>query len=592
MEGRNQEPRDVGAKSPTSLAVQHDEALDRRRLKKRESDRKCQRLSRQRQKSRVKYLESLVDQLKEANSSGQLDTLLQKISRLQTEKDLLEKKLTAIQGILHSGQAQNPAHVNAGRRALSTSNDGISLLQKEGASTPLGHGFPRGGNHSSSDPGELDEQVSLSQQNSIPEKGVGSERFQEEGPNTWLHEPLPATPKIALHRHYLGMPYPTVSTQIASLLSGQTCGCGQAYAQKRRNQNHWYGSNFTLGAWMNWPSLAFVFPDADPYHEDTSLRAVIEGWDAVERRGNVHPIWRLMRVMDESLFKHCENSTMRLVILYGASHLMLAHIDPSRVLYSKLPPYMRELEEQTNSAYATNFPAWLGVRKVLIANEHRYCSNRFWYMFMNSLRFRWPFEFQDCYLYNTSTAIYSLSPTYLEVADDLRAVGVTRDFLESYPEFRGLAITVDEIPPSIRMESPDSHFTNVGNDALGFPEQSQQCFASPIDIQGQVGSEGAAQDVAAGHGHEYRDTVNRPTINPPSIPPHITGDVAPPSAILDNMLPLPFNDPCSALEEDLVVEQDDGMRTEAWHDEEERLLQMPAWATAFQANFFPDRDFL
>lgn len=71
----------------------------------------------------------------------------------------------------------------------------------------------------------------------------------------------------------------------------------------------------------------------------------------------------------------------------------------------------------------------------------------------------------------------------------------------------------------------------------------------------------------------------------------MTGDVAAPSAIMDGMQPLLFNDPCRALEEDLFVEQDNGMGQETWHDEEERLLQMPAWATSFQATF-PDRDFL
>ena len=75
-----------------------------RRLKKRESDRKCQRVSRERTKSRITYLENLVEKLSQADDSGKVASLLDNVSRLQEERDSLAAKIKSIESILFPAQ--------------------------------------------------------------------------------------------------------------------------------------------------------------------------------------------------------------------------------------------------------------------------------------------------------------------------------------------------------------------------------------------------------------------------------------------------------------------------------------------------------
>lgn len=572
----------------------NDEALDRRRLKKRESDRNCQRISRQRKKSRVMYLENLVDQLKEADKSGQVDKLLQKITQLQSERDSFEQKLMAIEGILRPARTHNSAHPDPGIGLPETSPKANVETGREASATLSGPSISGGKNDSPSDSTsflalEIDKGATLHHPRSlISNIGLATHeaKVQNEALNTRLDNGHLEGSKAACHRPYLGTPYPTVSTQNASLLSGHSCGCGLANAQKMLHRSIWYHGNITLGAWMNWPSLASAYPDADPYHEDTSVRAVVEGWDSIEHRGNVHPIWRLMRRMDESLFKYSENSTMRLSILYGVSRLILAHIDQSNELYNKLPPHLREGPTQKTYAYATNFPAWPGIRRALSLNEHRYCSNHFWHKFINSMRMRWPFEFRDCYRYNKSKASYSLSPTYLELENDLHASGVTRDFFEYYPEFRGMIAAVDEIPPSLVMNMPDFHERAAGPDSMVLSAQNQRPFF-PFDIRGQMGLLGGGEDLVMEPVHNCQDTTERNQSIIQQADP-----ITAMSPAQDPSLPFLLTGTYKAVENGLTAGQGDTSGEVQWLHEEEGLAQMSEWSTSLHSTFFPDRDFL
>ena len=73
-----------------------------RRLKKREIDRRCQQQARQKAKSRIAYLEGLVEELKNQDASGRLENVMKQLSGTQKEKELLSSKLDDIQKILGS----------------------------------------------------------------------------------------------------------------------------------------------------------------------------------------------------------------------------------------------------------------------------------------------------------------------------------------------------------------------------------------------------------------------------------------------------------------------------------------------------------
>ncbi|KAF4946060.1 hypothetical protein FGADI_11472 [Fusarium gaditjirri] len=71
-----------------------------RQLKKRENDRKAQRSSRERTKSRIVQLESMVDMLKQANSNTQIAALMDKLSKVTKERDNLLQVLDSLGSII------------------------------------------------------------------------------------------------------------------------------------------------------------------------------------------------------------------------------------------------------------------------------------------------------------------------------------------------------------------------------------------------------------------------------------------------------------------------------------------------------------
>ncbi|KAF5234161.1 hypothetical protein FANTH_12263 [Fusarium anthophilum] len=67
-----------------------------RRLKKRELDRKAQRLARERTKSRIAQLESTVDNLRKGNSNAQIANLMDQLAKVTKERDNLLEVLDSL----------------------------------------------------------------------------------------------------------------------------------------------------------------------------------------------------------------------------------------------------------------------------------------------------------------------------------------------------------------------------------------------------------------------------------------------------------------------------------------------------------------
>ncbi|OBS15150.1 hypothetical protein FPOA_13964 [Fusarium poae] len=67
-----------------------------RRLKKRELDRKAQRLARERTKGRIAQLESMVDNLRHSDSNAQVSTLIDELEKITKERDNLLQVLDSL----------------------------------------------------------------------------------------------------------------------------------------------------------------------------------------------------------------------------------------------------------------------------------------------------------------------------------------------------------------------------------------------------------------------------------------------------------------------------------------------------------------
>ena len=89
----------TGAMSPTA-EVDDGKGADTatsRRMRKRELDRRCQRIARERTKNRIAYLEGLVEDFRKQDSTGQVATLMKQLSDMGKERDTLVKTLQSIQ---------------------------------------------------------------------------------------------------------------------------------------------------------------------------------------------------------------------------------------------------------------------------------------------------------------------------------------------------------------------------------------------------------------------------------------------------------------------------------------------------------------
>ncbi|KAK4939283.1 hypothetical protein LTR10_020372 [Elasticomyces elasticus] len=395
-----------------------------RRLKKRESDRKCQRMSRERTKSRITYLEGLVEKLSHADDSGKVASLLTLVSQLQEERDSLSSKIKNIEAVLFPGSAPTTesAVTEGALPAESVS------LSKSASIEAL-----------SATPQAL--QTSLQTYQQIKAPSITSHAIMPaQLTNQSARHSNPNMARASIH----GLSSPRYMPLHPSARGGM-CECTYAKSLKDQRLNYWFQGNETLSAWMKWPTLVPPVPEEDPFHDDTPIRAVVEGWDSVEQRGHVHPMWRLMRTMDEHLFVHAHTPRDRLGILYNVSRVLSAHIDPTRKQYAHLPTYWFTRSVSQHNAYAINFVSWPGLRQILDADEHRYCSNHFWRSFINSIRVDWPYELRDMYLFNASKGLYKVSPLFEELLGDIRNIGVTSNFLQHFPELQTVVNVVDEM---------------------------------------------------------------------------------------------------------------------------------------------------
>jgi len=325
-----QEP--TGTSGPSTATTKPKQMTLNRRLKKRESDRRCQRVSRERTKSRISYLEDLVEQLKEADASGQIASLLQRMTQLQEERDLFSSKLRSIENILLP--ASSSSRENTPKVVNKVDPPSAASLNYTGAATlPLpGDTMAARGSRFPCEPYTCSDfnvaTPSVSDQHDYSDETFNAGQRAGYG----LSQSSSSIPNVAI--------LPSTPAPMTSPASGtRMCECGYAMSLRRQELNFWYLGNTTLSAWMRWPTSMPPISEDDSYHEDTPIRVVLQGWDAVEKRGNVHPMWWMMRGVDESLFASVCEPRERLGILYTVGLVLKAHIQPSKEQYAKIPAY-------------------------------------------------------------------------------------------------------------------------------------------------------------------------------------------------------------------------------------------------------------
>ncbi|KAG7126350.1 hypothetical protein HYQ45_012936 [Verticillium longisporum] len=326
-----------------------------RRLKKREFDRKAQRAARERTKSRIAYLEELVEHLSHKDVNAEVSRLMEQLLQTTQERDKLISFLASLETTIRH-------HTDA----FSAQSKGSSI-SVVGAMQALS---------------ELPEDIKSFDQTQAPEEGATSPSYRDEyaTPDTCISLPptdfgwgfdTPEIPIIASKS--AAMPYPRHTVQNCDEIqptptilprrdtglsqeasspvnnfiipqSPQPCHCSTVIQvnQRNLNPNIWRQINHALGKPVELSQLAIEAEDRAS--QDTPVRAIVEGWDSVERAGMMTDSWRKLRMVDDLCFSKP------------------------------------------------------GVRERFVFSQHRYCSNLFWQLFRANLTILWQSGFNDCFI--------------------------------------------------------------------------------------------------------------------------------------------------------------------------------------------------
>jgi hypothetical protein len=296
-----------------------------RRMRKRELDRRCQRVARERTKNRIAYLEGLVDDFRKSDSSGQVTTLMNQLSDVAKERDTLARTLQGIQNSIQTQQSLIKGEIKGTSDKNSSdspthSNDNFERFDDETTVDPATNFPPHLGEKSPSLTSPIDmrfpykfentqNEPLLMQRHELPLHTRNVDAF--EPGEAFINDDAAANHGI--HQDPI----------IPRIEEGCECSANTA-ASGKRTVNRWRFANEVLTKPTRTNADLERFEDV--MEEDAPVRALIEGWPAVERMygGVLPPTWTKLRQIDEVIFGTC-NVRERLAVMRLMHRLMRFH---------------------------------------------------------------------------------------------------------------------------------------------------------------------------------------------------------------------------------------------------------------------------
>lgn len=447
--------------SPKSCDVNSEHQIDTqsvslRRLKKREVDRRCQREARERKRSRIASLESLVVDLRRQDASGQVAALLEQLKRVEEERNLATKTLKDIQKLMFQRLSKPGTDLPQGNATVEFQwISGGTKTGTDSARSPSGeYGLPALPNA----------QPALLNIEAIPASLPAPANFIAMA-STGEFEPSIAHSSIATSKQNISRltnqalvqstntsrQHTTKSSRIYDWVNPQSSCCCHAHLDRQPGQPAlWQGSFWkficdVLSERFDWAES--VQPADDAESEDVLVRAMVEGWGNVADCGRLHPSLQMLRRIDEATFRPI--AKIERLAMLRAMHLLLQfHSQPSAERYNRLPPwYLYRPSQHVPHTYAIDYWAWPPFRQRFISNEDTYCGNDFFFMYQSQLRLLWPFEFRDCYTHDLETGLYKPSRLFDERINDIKCWTMGNDFFERFPELSSdIPVAVGQVP--------------------------------------------------------------------------------------------------------------------------------------------------
>lgn len=300
-----------------------------RKLKKRELDRKAQRVARERTKSRIQELESLVEQLKADAADPQVSNLTATLSRVTQQKNELENLIRSIDETIqrHTRQNSSLRPGSESRKVCLTDSDAL-------INSPSGPGLVNEESNAAF-PGDNFESPDALWHMLLPEIPQSTETQLTSIDQTadtlaegWSLRGQPS-PEEDHHHHHHDF---TSSADIIVPRPEWPCDCVQTGAS-----NTWRKANAALGkSTMLSPAQLAI---EDFTSEDTPIRVILNGWDAAEEAGKSSVSWRKLREIDETCFSTC-GDVERLGILRTMHLLIRYHGNPIPERCEQVPRWL------------------------------------------------------------------------------------------------------------------------------------------------------------------------------------------------------------------------------------------------------------
>jgi len=306
-----------------------------RRLKKREIDRRCQRLARERTKNRITELEALVESLRSEDSSDRLANLMTQLDEMARERRMLIKTIRSI----HHSVQEHASLLGAADSAQSPPKS--SNRDPQDSPAPVSSVRP----------------TTLFSVLELPSEST--DRSDGSGPFATPHREILAveSPTIQHDNATINLdPYPAFqdwSNETEALAAAETqvmgieavtdsmcpCSASSISQQSCKPLNLWHFAKTTLAEPADTNDIISHIEDS--VADDTPIRALVEGWDSVKRRmnGRLPPSWDKLRRIDETLFPTC-GSVERLAIMRVMHLLFRHHNDPYPDHLTQLPHWM------------------------------------------------------------------------------------------------------------------------------------------------------------------------------------------------------------------------------------------------------------
>ncbi|CRK47240.1 hypothetical protein BN1723_007417 [Verticillium longisporum] len=441
-----------------------------RRLKKRESNRNAQHAARERTKSRIAHLEELVAHLSNNNTNAEVPYLMKCLLQTSHERDKLFGVLASLStmirhhtdGLTASQEDESPRAVVAAMQVIrDRSQQNVSVKpfhqQKQTQEQAQVHNHVRGYRepYVSSDPhmqqdpsgpppltyGWGFEISDLHQQhqhppNTTPVPRNSSRDFDQlprRNPIAIASSDLEFSSKTNILGEHYTVPSPTGHLPCKCLTIIEPPP-GHPRSSSNREANSALGKSFQL--------LDAEDVEADDRSsQDMPVRAIVEGWNSIERavrrRGALGPL-----------------EMMHLLICY--------HSDPSPERLATLPRWYhkRPSQQAIPHPYAVNFLVWNppGPVSASVLSSHSTATS----------------GFDGCFMQNAATGRFELAPLFEERIRDIKAWTMNADILNQYPEL------ADDIPLFTGLPATPSTPQNA------FGQQQARWTTMPRPIKGDA----------------------------------------------------------------------------------------------------------